>query len=146
MPLLWAGDLVHLKQLELPPPKDVRHRTSDIRYRMLTCDIVRHIKYIRCRIRYEPTISYVMYIRCRTSISDIRHRIRYVDMINYDVVRDRYDVVRRHTTLYVTYDVVLLYPVYCTYYIARSIYNTMSYVARKMQHTAQVTGTMALAI
>ncbi len=64
----WRGDLVPLKQLGWPPPKDIRHRTSGIRYRMLTYDIVRHVWYIRCRIQYEPTLTCVMYIRYRRSI------------------------------------------------------------------------------
>ncbi len=50
----WAGDQVPLNQLKLPPPawEYVRHCTSDMLHS--TC--------IRCRIRYEHTISYVMYI------------------------------------------------------------------------------------
>jgi hypothetical protein len=98
----------------------------------MACEIIRHIKYIRCRIRYEPMISYVMYIRCRTSNSDIRHRTRYVEMKNYDVVRDRHNVVRRHTTSYVTYDVAHTMSYVYILYITRTIYNTMLYVARAM--------------
>jgi hypothetical protein len=38
---MMKGIMVPLKQRKLPPLKVVRHCTSDIRYRMLTCDIVR---------------------------------------------------------------------------------------------------------
>ena len=84
---------------------------------------MRHCTYIRCRIRYEHTMSYVMYIRHRMSISDIRHCQQYVEMNTYDVVCVTYDVVCRRTTSYVTYDVARTMYVYILY-IAR----TTSYV------------------
>ncbi len=68
-----------------------------------------------------------MYIRHRMSISDIRHCARYVEMttydvvcVTYDVVCCTYDIVRNVRCR--TYDVVRLYPVYCTYDIARTMF------------------------
>jgi hypothetical protein len=105
---------------------------------------IRHRTYIRCRIRYGPTISYVMYIRHRTSISNIRHCIRYAEML--ENVRCRmchircrmlmYDIVRDVRCC--TYDVVRLYPVYRTYDIVRTMFNTISYVARTMSYVHDV--------
>jgi hypothetical protein len=89
--VLWAGDLVPLKQPERkrPPLEDVRHCTSDIRYRMLTCgiqvvhiivytmsytaivwtyDIVCHVhttSYIHFRHTTLYTICGDEYVRCR---------------------------------------------------------------------------------
>ncbi len=87
---------------------------------------IRHRTYIRCRIRYGPTILYVMYIRHRTSISDIlvRHCVRYAEMKTYDVVCVTYDVVCWRATSYVTYDVARTMSYVYILYIAR----TRSYV------------------
>jgi hypothetical protein len=80
---------------------------------------MRHRTCIRCRIRYEPTISYVMYIRHRRSVSDIRHCIRCGDdnircrMCDIRCLMLTYDIVRHVRCR--TYDVVRLYPVYRTY-------------------------------
>ncbi len=69
--MLRAGDLVPLKQRKLPPLEDVRHRMSDIRYRMLTYHIVR---------TYD--VVYDM---------DLRYRV----LCTYDIVRPfpTYDIV-----------------------------------------------------
>jgi hypothetical protein len=76
VPTTWAGVLECLEQRGVVLKKDIRHSRSDIRYRMWTygvnvnydvvrptndvvCqtyDIVRKERYLRCRIRYEPTM------------------------------------------------------------------------------------------
>ncbi len=112
---------------------DIVCLTYDIVY-----DIVRHAWYIR----YEPTISYVMYIRYRRSFRT--YNIVY-DMLKWQptmaYVSDTmwYVHVRHRTYIWCrTYDVVRLYPVYCTDDIARTMYNTMSCVARTMSYVMHV--------
>ncbi len=95
---------------------------------------MRHRTCKRCRIRYEPVISYVMYIRHRMSISDIRHCIRYVEMTTYDVVCVTYDVVCWRTTLYVTYDVARAMSYVYILYIARTTSHVRCTTRCRMLH------------
>ncbi len=78
LPLMWTGDLVPLEQLGQPPPKDVRHRTSGRRYRMLTSwyDIARHVWHIRCRIRYD-TYDIVCHVHTPSKVH-LGHTTSYI--------------------------------------------------------------------
>jgi hypothetical protein len=94
------------------------HATSYVHtmsYTIWTDDIVCHIRttsYVHFWHTTLHTICGGDNIRCR--MCDIRCR-----MLTYDIVRD----IRCRT-----YNVVRLYPVYSTYDIAHTMYNTMSYV------------------
>jgi hypothetical protein len=94
-------------------------------YTIRTYKIVCHVhttSYVHFRHTTLYTICGDGNIRCR--MCDIRCR-----MLTYDIVRD----VRCRT-----YDVVRLYPVYRTCDIARTMYNTMSYVARTTSYVMHV--------
>ncbi len=83
---MMKGIMVPLKQLKLPLLKNVRHCKSDIRYRMLTCDIVRAYD-----VAYNMNLQY-----CMSRTYDI-----VCPFLTYDIVYDMPVWRRRHTMLYV---------------------------------------------
>jgi hypothetical protein len=75
LPVLWAGDLVPLKQRKRPPPEDVRHRTSNIRYRMLrTYDVIydMNIRYRMSWFKYGKRLIFRLIFLPNFRLIDLR--------------------------------------------------------------------------
>ncbi len=141
---IMKGIMVPLKQRKRPLLKDVRHRTSDIRYRMLTCDIVRAYDVVydinqryRMSCTYDIVCPFLTYDivydmwRWQHTMSYVWHTMAYVDVQHrtwrtMSHVRCRTSISYishvRHRTYDVQHNVVC-----CTYDIVRHA-RTTSYI------------------
>ncbi len=68
---MMKGIMVPLNQRKQPPLKDVRHRTSDIRYRILTCDIVRAYDHVVYNMNLQNRMSCTYDVVCPFLTYDI---------------------------------------------------------------------------